>query len=103
MTTRQAEETRNRVGLVLLISATVIGLMVLAVVLLVLPMFEKDPATHYKGLLTGALFALPAAAVYITVPRLFDRYDPEPWYALLGCLVWAACARLGSLFRSTRA
>ena len=43
----------------------------------------------------GAGLAFPAALLYLTVPRLLDRYDPEPWYALLGCLAWGALAACG--------
>ncbi len=43
----------------------------------------------------GAALAFPAAAVYLTVPRLLDRYDPEPWYALVGCLAWGGIAACG--------
>jgi RsiW-degrading membrane proteinase PrsW (M82 family) len=43
----------------------------------------------------GAVLALPAGVMYLTFPRLLDRYDPEPWYALLGCLFWGAIAACG--------
>ncbi len=43
----------------------------------------------------GAVLAFPAAAMYLTVPRLLDRYDPEPWYALIGCLAWGGIAACG--------
>ena len=47
------------------------------------------------NLCLAAVFALPAGVMYLTVPRLLDRYDPEPWYALLGCLLWGAIAACG--------
>ena len=47
------------------------------------------------GMCTGAAFALPAGLMYLTVPRLLDRYDPEPWYALVGCFFWGAIAACG--------
>ena len=56
-------------------------------------------------MIVGALFALPAGAIFLTVPRLLDRYDPEPLYALWGCVLWggvAACgfsAAINSLFQ----
>ncbi len=51
----------------------------------------------------GAALAFPAAALYLTFPRLLDRYDPEPWYALLGALAWGAlgAAGLSLAFNST--
>lgn len=43
----------------------------------------------------GMVLAFPAGALYLTFPRLLDRYDPEPWYALVGCLAWGAIAAVG--------
>src|SRR5690606_32421157 len=43
----------------------------------------------------GAALAFPAGLMYLTVPRLLDRYDPEPWYALVGCLLWGGIAACG--------
>jgi RsiW-degrading membrane proteinase PrsW (M82 family) len=43
----------------------------------------------------GAVLAFPASVMYLTFPRLLDRYDPEPWYALLGCLFWGGVAACG--------
>ncbi len=43
----------------------------------------------------GMVLAFPAGLVYLTFPRLLDRYDPEPWYALIGCLLWGAIAAVG--------
>jgi RsiW-degrading membrane proteinase PrsW (M82 family) len=41
------------------------------------------------------MLAFPAMCVYLTFPRLLDRYDPEPLYALVLCLLWGACAATG--------
>jgi RsiW-degrading membrane proteinase PrsW (M82 family) len=43
----------------------------------------------------GGLLAFPAALVYLTFPRLLDRYDPEPAYALLMALAWGGVAACG--------
>src|SRR5690606_37853323 len=37
----------------------------------------------------------PAMCVYLLVPRLLDRYDPEPLYALVMALGWGAIAACG--------
>lgn len=47
------------------------------------------------GVMTGTCLAFPLMLVYLTVPRLLDRYDPEPWYALLGALFWGGFAATG--------
>jgi RsiW-degrading membrane proteinase PrsW (M82 family) len=89
------ERTRRTVGLVLLVLALLVGSALLFFQLLIPPLFdeEKGPMVHYASMLVGAGLAIPAGAMYLTVPRLLDRYDPEPWYALTGCLLWGGiCA-----------
>ena len=44
---------------------------------------------------TGALFALPLLGVYIWIPWIVDRYDPEPLWALVAVLLWGAIAACG--------
>ncbi len=43
----------------------------------------------------GALCAIPPLAIYLWIPRLIDRYDPEPWWALALVLGWGAIAACG--------
>jgi RsiW-degrading membrane proteinase PrsW (M82 family) len=91
----EPERTRRGVGLVLLVLCLLVGTVLLALQLLLPPLFdtEKGPMVHYTSMLVGAGLAIPAGAMYLTVPRLLDRYDPEPWYALVGCLLWGGiCA-----------
>lgn len=76
-----------------------LGMMTGAALLVLL--FVLFPAVSGIGLATmeamciGAVLAIPAMVVYLTVPRLLDRYDPEPWYALLMALAWGAIAACG--------
>ncbi|MEM6959151.1 MAG: PrsW family intramembrane metalloprotease [Myxococcota bacterium] len=85
------ERRREKIGLVLLIVGNAVGGLLL-LVMLGGAFFQKGACS---AMCFGALFAFPAAAVYLTVPRLLDRYDPEPWYALIGCLLWGAIACAG--------
>lgn len=39
--------------------------------------------------------ALPACFVYMWVPLIIDRYEPEPWYTLLMTFLWGALAAAG--------
>jgi RsiW-degrading membrane proteinase PrsW (M82 family) len=92
------ERTRRRVGLGLLLVSLAFGMGLLLFEVLLPPLLTADPGEHYLTMLLGAGFALPAAVVYLTVPRLLDRYDPEPWYALVGCLAWGGiCATAFSI------
>jgi RsiW-degrading membrane proteinase PrsW (M82 family) len=46
-------------------------------------------------MLIAALVAFPAVAVYLLVPVIIDRYDPEPWWALLGAFAWGGIVGCG--------
>lgn len=88
------ERRRRIAGLWLFLTGSVVGA-VLSVLLFVLPPLMAGDARELNAMLSGALLAFPAGLVYLTVPRMLDRYDPEPWYALCGCLVWGALAAVG--------
>jgi len=91
----QLDSKRKNVGLALYFVGIVVGTVLLVVSLLVPPLFTNDPLHHYLTMFVGALLAFPAGLMYLTVPRLLDRYDPEPWYALIGCLAWGGLAACG--------
>lgn len=88
------ERRRRIAGLWLFSLGSLIGA-VLSVMLFVLPPLRDGNARELNAMVRGALLAFPAGLVYLTVPRMLDRYDPEPWYALCGCLVWGALAAVG--------
>lgn len=80
---------KERIGLILAALGTLIGFCIIGFVLFV--QLLAGPGDLFIGL----ALALPAGVMYLTVPRLLDRYDPEPWYLLLGCLAWGAFAATG--------
>ncbi len=82
------DKTRRTVGLWLFVIAVLVSSVLLVAEFLLPPLFADDPAGALTAMLVGGLLAFPAALMYLTVPRLLDRYDPEPWYALVGCLLW---------------
>jgi RsiW-degrading membrane proteinase PrsW (M82 family) len=90
----KAEERKRTWGLVLFWLGTLLGAL-LFFVLFLLPPLQAGDSQELNAMLTGALLAFPAGLVYLTVPRLLDRFDPEPWYALCGCLLWGALAAVG--------
>jgi len=91
------EKTRRRVGLVLFLLGNLVGFGLLVLFLVILPLLSPQVQflRYCLVMLLGAVLAFPAAAVYLTVPRLLDRYDPEPAFALIGCLCWGAIAACG--------
>lgn len=87
------ERGRRTVGLVLYILGMTFGALLLVLVFL-LPAVFGGPQVSL-AMLVGAILAFPAMCVYLLVPRLLDRYDPEPLYALVMALAWGAVAACG--------
>lgn len=87
--------TRKVVGLVLWLLGQAGGLALLLLLFGLLPLLEANPGRTFFAMAVGATLAFPAMCVYLTFPRLLDRYDPEPLYALVLCLLWGACAACG--------
>jgi RsiW-degrading membrane proteinase PrsW (M82 family) len=92
---RDPYRTRKVVGLVLWILGQIAGLSLLVLIFGVLPSFQANAQQAFFGMAVGAALAFPAMVVYLTLPRLLDRYDPEPFYALALCLSWGAIAACG--------
>ncbi|MCC6528080.1 MAG: PrsW family intramembrane metalloprotease [Polyangiaceae bacterium] len=89
------ERVRFFVGLTLLLIGIGFGLY-LNVVHLVAPALGQmrrfgQESTFY----IAAVVAYLPVALYLLVPRLLDRFDPEPWWALLGIFLWGACFATG--------
>lgn len=89
------ERSRRIIGGVLYLLVMLGGAAALVFFFLLMPLASSDPASEYESMGIGALFALPPLAVYIWIPRLIDRFDPEPWWALALVLAWGAIAACG--------
>lgn len=55
----------------------------------------ENPGRELGGMVIGALLAMPALFLYIWIPWLVDRFDPEPVWTLAGALGWGAVAACG--------
>jgi RsiW-degrading membrane proteinase PrsW (M82 family) len=90
---RDPESTRKAVGLALyLVLIGLGGLFILA--LFILPALASN-RDDLEAMGIGALCALPALAVYIWIPKILDRFDPEPWWALGLVLLWGGVGAVG--------
>lgn len=89
------ERGRRAVGLALYVVGMIAGAILLVLLFLVLPAAMGIGPQTSAAMLVGAVLAFPAMCVYLVVPRLLDRYDPEPLYALLMALGWGAVAACG--------
>lgn len=88
------DASRRKTGLVLLSFATALGLCLLCLFFVALPVAVGE-ADLLAFMCLGAFIALPAGAIYLTIPRMLDRYDPEPVSVLLGCVIWGAIVACG--------
>ncbi|MBL8917541.1 MAG: PrsW family intramembrane metalloprotease [Myxococcaceae bacterium] len=71
------------------------GGVLLLVTFLVPAAFGDNPAMELGGMFTGALLAMPALFLYVWIPWIVDRFDPEPLWTLAGALGWGAIAACG--------
>ncbi len=87
----EALKRRRQTGLGLYVAGQVFGGCLLLLLFLVPNIFGGQLGT----MCIAAALAIPAGVTYLTVPRLLDRYDPEPFYALAGSFFWGAIAACG--------
>jgi RsiW-degrading membrane proteinase PrsW (M82 family) len=89
------ERSRRVVGAVVYGLFMLGGAAALVFLFLLTPLASDDPGSEYAAMGVGALCALPPLAIYLWIPRLIDRFDPEPWWALALVLGWGAIAACG--------
>jgi RsiW-degrading membrane proteinase PrsW (M82 family) len=89
------EKNRRVAGAILYGLCMLAGLVALVFFFLVMPLAGDDPASEYQAMAVGALCAIPPLTVYLWIPRLIDRFDPEPWWALALVFGWGAIAACG--------
>jgi RsiW-degrading membrane proteinase PrsW (M82 family) len=89
------ERKRRIVGAVVYGLFMLVGATALLLLFILAPLASDDPGSEYRAMGIGALCALPPLAIYLWIPRLIDRFDPEPWWALALVLGWGAIAACG--------
>ena len=89
------EGTRKIIGGLLYAAGMIGGGLLLLLVFIIPALFSKNAGAEFGAMMTGALFALPALVIYLWIPWIVDRYDPEPWWCLLLALSWGAIAACG--------
>lgn len=89
------DKSRRGVGLGLLLIGCLVGV-VLNLLVFVLPALADPQFEAYMAKLgRSAVLAYLPVAIYLSVPWLVDRYDPEPWWALAGVFAWGALFATG--------
>lgn len=71
------------------------GLLLLLLVFILPALFSRHGNTELTAMAVGAIFALPPLVIYLWIPWIVDRYDPEPWWCLLLALSWGGIAACG--------
>ena len=89
------ERTKKVVGITLYVLAMLAGGFLLFAMFIIPPALSQDPGMEYYAMGVGAVLALPPLIVYLWVPWIVDRYDPEPLWALMMCLLWGGVAACG--------
>jgi len=92
---RDPEATRRTIGIVLYVLGMLVGGFLLVAMLFFPALLSRHADVELTALVLGALFALPMLVVYLWVPWIVDRYDPEPWWALAMVLAWGGIAACG--------
>jgi protease PrsW len=93
---RNPHQTRVVVGAVLY------GILMMIGAAIILKLFIWDPLTtgnnfdaRFDAMYTGALWAFPPLFIYLWLPWVIDRFDPEPWWCLALALLWGGVAAAG--------
>ena len=89
------ERGRRMVGCGCWTLGMMVGAVLLFLLFVIFPVASGIGPRMLGAMCVGAGLAFPGAVVYLIVPRLLDRYDPEPWYALVLALLWGGVAACG--------
>ena len=89
------EGTRKIIGAILYSLGMLMGGFLLLVVFVIPAFTSKHADVEINAMLVGAALALPPLVIYLWIPWIVDRYDPEPWWCLLMALAWGGIAACG--------
>lgn len=82
-------------GFALWVVGILVGIFLNIVFTLAEVFMSRSPAKMANAIVLGAIFAFPPLVVYITVPKILDRFDPEPWWCLVMAFMWGALVATG--------
>jgi RsiW-degrading membrane proteinase PrsW (M82 family) len=68
---------------------------ILLLLFVIEPLSGRNAGARLEAMEMGALLAFPPLIVYLWVPWIIDRFDPEPWWSLALVLLWGGIAAAG--------
>jgi len=77
------------------VTGCLIGLLLNIVVFIIPATAEPQFASYMTLMAKAAIVAYMPVFIYLLVPYVVDRYDPEPWWALAGVFIWGATFATG--------
>jgi RsiW-degrading membrane proteinase PrsW (M82 family) len=92
------DRLRKFLGAILYFVLLLAGVGLLLLLFALAPLFEESRCGvgyYFYYMFVGACLAFPAVVAYMLVPVVIDRYDPEPWWALLLAFLWGGFAATG--------
>ena len=89
------DQMMQRIGLVLWILGVLVGGLLLVFFFGSVILGSRDPGGLFLAMVIGGFAAVVACFFYVWVPIIIDRYDPEPWWALLMAFLWGAIPACG--------
>ena len=89
------DRRRRAIGLWLWIIGMIAGVVLNVLFTLFQVIFSSSPGQMAGAIFIGAIFAFVPLFIYLFVPTVLDRYDPEPWWCLAMAFLWGAVVATG--------
>ncbi len=90
-----SDKTRRTVGFILWVLAIVAGILGNILFFGLEILSSKRPGDVAEAMFFGAIPALGMLVVYLPIPAILDRADPEPWWCLAMAFLWGALFATG--------
>ena len=89
------DSRRRKVGFAIWALGILVGIVLNILFTLLEIVSARSPGKMAGAIVMGALFAFPPLLVYISIPKILDRFDPEPWWCLVMAFLWGALVATG--------
>src|SRR5882672_6032372 len=89
------ERGRRIAGAVLYVFLMLVGAGILVEYFILEPLAAPHVELRFQAMAIGAILAFPPLLIYLWVPWIVDRFDPEPWWCLALALLWGGVAAAG--------